>query len=77
MFLGDSFVFGENLTDEQTVPAQLEGILNRKGKWEVLNLAVHGYGTDQQWLRLQRLGFRFHANIVVLGFLRLTYPGIY
>jgi hypothetical protein len=68
LFMGDSFVFGENLSDQQTVPAQLERVLDRDGKWEVLNLAVHGYGTDQQWLRLQHLGFRYHADLVILGF---------
>jgi hypothetical protein len=66
--IGDSFMFGENLTDEQTLPAQLEAILNREGRWEVLNLANHGYGTDQQWLRLEHLGFQYHADFVVLGF---------
>ena len=66
--VGDSFMFGEKLTDEQTLPAQLEAILNREGRWEVLNLADHGYGTDQQWLRLEHLGFQYHADFVVLGF---------
>ncbi len=66
--IGDSFMFGEKLPDEQTLPAQLEAILNREGRWEVLNLADHGYGTDQQWLRLKDLGFQYHADVVVLGF---------
>jgi hypothetical protein len=66
--IGDSFVFGENLSDEQTLPAQLEAILNQEGSWEVLNLAQHGYGTDQQWLRLRQLGFQYHADLVVVGF---------
>ena len=66
--IGDSFMFGENLSDEQTLPAQLEALLNRNGRWEVLNLADHGYGTDQLWLRLQHLGFQYHADLVVVGF---------
>ena len=65
--IGDSFIFGENLTDEETLPAQLEKALSRTGRWEVLNLGVHGYGTDQQWLRLQELGFQYKADVVVLG----------
>src|ERR1043166_9290465 len=40
--IGDSFMFGENLSDEQTLPAQLESILNKEGRWEVLNLAGQG-----------------------------------
>jgi hypothetical protein len=66
--VGDSFVFGEKLRDEESLPAQLETALSRHGRWEVLNLGVPGYGTDQQWLRLQRLGFRYRADVVVLGF---------
>jgi hypothetical protein len=66
--VGDSFIFGQNLTDEQTMPTQLETILDRHGNWEVLNLGVHGYGTDQQWLRLEGLGFQYSADVVVLGF---------
>jgi hypothetical protein len=66
--VGDSFMFGEKLSDEQTLPVQLQSLLNRDGRWEVLNLAVHGYGTDQQWLRLKHLGFQYRADVVVLGF---------
>ena len=68
--VGDSFMFGERLRDEQTVPARLEAELNGSGveQWEVLNLAVEGYGTDQQWLRLAQKGFRHHPDFVVLGF---------
>jgi len=66
--VGDSFMFGENLGDEETLPAQLETVLNRDGRWEVLNLGVHGYGTDQQWLRLKHVGFEYTAHVVVLGF---------
>jgi len=67
--VGDSFVFGEGLRDEDTMPARLEAELNAPGpdRWEVLNLGVHGYGTDQQWLRLQRLGFSYRADLVVVG----------
>jgi len=68
--VGDSFVFGEGLTDVQTMPAQLERKLNDadRPRWEVLNLAVRGYGTDQQLLRLEHLGFLYQPDVVVLGF---------
>jgi hypothetical protein len=69
--VGDSYMFGEGLRDEESLPAQVERVLNTasdSARWEALNLAVHGYGTDQQWLRLQRLGFQYVAHIVVLGF---------
>jgi len=68
--VGDSFTFGEGLADNEAMPAQLEAELNRAGpgSWEVLNLGVHGYGTDQQWLRLQAIGFHYDDDVVVLGF---------
>src|SRR5262249_27044975 len=68
--VGDSFTFGEGLADNEAMPAQLEADLNRAepGRWEVLNLGVHGYGTDQQWLRLQAIGFEYDNDVVVLGF---------
>jgi len=67
--VGDSFIFGEGLRDEETMPARLELALDASGRapWEVLNLGVHGYGTDQQWLRLQHLGFAYHPGLIVLG----------
>jgi hypothetical protein len=68
--VGDSFTFGEGLADDEAMPVQLEAELNRAGpgRWEVLNLGVHGYGTDQQWLRLQAIGFHYDDDVVVLGF---------
>src|SRR5581483_1127984 len=65
--VGDSFVFGEHLADAETMPARLEDELG--APWEVLNLGVHGYGTDQQWLRLRRLGFAYEPDVVIVGFL--------
>jgi hypothetical protein len=66
--LGDSFILGENLPDDETLPVELESILNRQGRWEVINLGEHGYGTDQQLLRLRQIGFQYSAKIIVLGF---------
>jgi hypothetical protein len=65
--LGDSFMFGENLIDTETFSARLENYLQPDGAWEVLNLGVHGYGLDQEWLRLQRFGFQYRADLVLMG----------
>lgn len=69
--VGDSFTFGARLPDENTMPARLEAELNggSAARWEVLNLGVEGYGTDQQWLNLSRKGFRYRPRVVVLGFM--------
>jgi hypothetical protein len=68
--VGDSFTFGERLRDEETMPARLEVELNTGGapRWEVINLGVVGYGTDQQWLLLSDNGLRYRPHVVVLSF---------
>ena len=63
--LGDSFTFGEQARDEDVWPAMLEEQLDDT---EVLNLGVHGYGTDQQLRVLEEEGIKYHPDIVVLGF---------
>jgi hypothetical protein len=47
LFAGESFMFGSNLTYEQTIPALIE---SRMGVQSV-NVAVPAYGTDQAYLR--------------------------
>lgn len=64
LVIGDSFTFGEDVSDEQVYPARLEMLLSGV---EVLNLGVRGYGTDQQYLRLQRMGYDYQPDLVILG----------
>jgi hypothetical protein len=64
--LGDSFTFGQCVRDEETFAAQLERLLAPDG--EVLNFAVHGYGHDQQYLRMRRDALPFRPDVVLLGF---------
>lgn len=49
LFIGESVMFGEGLTWPETVPARVEDALGLQSA----NLAVHGYGSDQAFLRLQ------------------------
>ncbi len=63
--VGDSFTFGEQEEDEHIWPAVLQDTLP---KWDVINLGVHGYGTDQQLLVLQEEGVRYRPDVVVVGF---------
>jgi hypothetical protein len=65
VIVGDSFTFGENVRDEQTYPYRLEQLLKSV---PVMNLGVHGYGTDQQYLILKERGFGYRPDVVVLGF---------
>lgn len=67
--IGDSETFGESLRDEETIPGQLERILNAGGgapAYEVLNFGVIGYNTAQElaWLRKKALAYR--PSLVVL-----------
>jgi hypothetical protein len=64
VLIGDSFTWGEGVKNSETFARLLEERLDRT---EVINLGVHGYGTDQQLLYLRELGLRFRPDIVVLG----------
>jgi lysophospholipase L1-like esterase len=63
LVLGDSIAFGLDVGDRETFAALLE----RPGRREVLNLAVQGYGTDQQALRLEHEGLALAPDVVVLA----------
>jgi hypothetical protein len=63
--IGDSYTFGEGVNDDRTFAAGLERMVEH---CEVLNLGVHGYGTDQQLLRLELDGLKYRPDIVLLGY---------
>jgi hypothetical protein len=65
VIVGNSFMWGEGVANEHTFASRLDDLLPAT---EVINLGVHGYGTDQQLLRLRELGLRFAPNLVILGF---------
>jgi GDSL-like lipase/acylhydrolase family protein len=63
--LGDSIAFGARATDDQTFSALLQ---SRGERYDVVNLAVEGYGTDQELLRLEHEGLAYHPDVVILSF---------
>ena len=65
LVFGDSFTFGDEVSDDETYAAQLEQLLPRT---EVLNLGVHGYAHDQMLLYLQEVGADYRPDLVFLGF---------
>jgi hypothetical protein len=65
LVLGDSFTFGEEVSDNQTFPACLQQMLPHS---EVINFGVHGYGQDQMLIYLQEEGVKYAPEIVILGF---------
>jgi len=65
VIVGDSISFGEGVDDERTFAALLE---SRNPNLEVVDLAVGGYGTDQELIMLEREGLRYRPDVVMLGF---------
>ena len=65
---GDSFTFGEEVSDHETFSYDLEKLLPGG---EVINFGTHGYGHDQMLLYLQEEGIKYHPDIVILGFLSM------
>ncbi len=63
--LGDSFTFGDEVSDEETYPAKLQQLLPRA---EVINMGVHGYAHDQMLLLFENEGVQYRPDLVVLGF---------
>jgi dolichol-phosphate mannosyltransferase len=60
---GDSFAFGLEVDDDETVPAQLESRLVGS---EVLNFGVNGYGLGQMVLRIEEDGLAHAPHHIVL-----------
>ncbi|MGH6919973.1 MAG: SGNH/GDSL hydrolase family protein, partial [Geminicoccaceae bacterium] len=63
--LGDSFVFGDQVSDSETWPAQLE----RKLRQRVINGGVFGYAVDQSVLRAYPLIDRYQIGTIILTFI--------
>ena len=63
LFTGESIMFGEGLTWSESIPAQagtMTGV-------QAANLAVHGFSTDQAYLRLTTELPRFRAPVAVIS----------
>lgn len=63
LLLGDSIAFGLEVGDRETFAHHLD----LEEGFEVVNLAVDGYGPDQSLLRLQREGLGFEPDVVVMN----------
>src|SRR5579862_3734294 len=64
--LGDSFVDGATSQLEDRVTEVLESSLG--SGYEVINLGVVGYSTDQELLMLQTEGLKYQPDLVILAF---------
>ncbi len=63
LVLGDSFVWGWGVEQEQIFTEQMERLLSNV---EVINAGVAGYSTDQELLWLRYEGARYTPDLVVL-----------
>ena len=70
VLIGDSYVEGRYVSDDQTISRFLESRLGRA----VANLGVAGYGTAQELIVLKQDGMRLKPGIVDLVFLRGKRP---
>ncbi len=69
LVLGDSFVEAIQVPLEEKFPYILEQKLNseRGRRFEVLNLGIGGYGTDQEYLMLKYHGVKYQPDWVILA----------
>ena len=63
LFTGESVMVGEGLTSDESVPARVAAALGIQSA----NLAVHGYGSDQAYLRLERELPRFGHPVAIVS----------
>ena len=69
LVLGDSFVEGMQVPLEETFAKRLESKLNESGMtFEVINAGFAGVGTDYGLLFLRKEGYKYHPDLVLLGF---------
>ena len=65
-FFGDSYVENARIESQYSFTEPLDYLLNKTGKkFEVMNLAVNGYGTDQEYLHYLQDGAKLNLDIVV------------
>lgn len=69
LVLGDSFAFGMGVEERHLFTTLLEGLLEDGSpgrEFQVINLGVLGYATDQELILFQELGTRLMPDAVVL-----------
>lgn len=64
LIVGDSFTFGDQVSNNVTWPAILENI----SKIRVINGGVFGYGVDQSFIRMKALATKYRPDIIIFSF---------
>jgi len=71
LVLGDSFMAGLQVNDDEIFSSILRQRLNEAGlrkKVEVITFGVPSWGTDQQYLALRQYGLKLNPDLVVVAF---------
>ena len=63
--IGDSFTFGDEVSNNETWPALLEKMSGRR----VINGGVFGYGIDQSYLRMKVLVSKYKPSMIIFSFI--------
>ena len=71
LFAGESVMLGEGLLWDETIPAQVGALMNVQSA----NLAVHGYATDQSYLRVESELPRFERPVALVALFMTTLLG--
>lgn len=81
LMLGDSETFSIMLSENKTLPVQLENMLNSQAsdvRFEVLNFGVEGYNTLQELEQLKVKGLKYSPDLIILNYcLNDPEPGEY
>ncbi len=82
IMLGDSETLSVKLTQSETLPQQLEDLLNKMApgglRYEVLNFGVEGYCTFQELEMLKTKGLKYGPDLIILNYvLNDPEPGEY
>ena len=69
LLLGDSFVEGRQVSENECLAARLDALLDRSGRStvEVLNAGVDGWSPVEEYLYLREEGLDFSPDLVVLA----------
>jgi hypothetical protein len=72
VFLGDSFVWGYGVEQEERFTEKLQQLLPG---YEIFNFGVSGYGSDQEYLILKKYFYFYKPDIVFLIFCNNDHSG--
>lgn len=81
IMLGDSETFSYMLPQRDTLPVQLENLLNQRSdslRYEILNFGVEGYNIFQELELLKTKGLKYSPDLIILNYvLNDPEPGEY